>query len=371
MAVGARPADLSAWAHAQRGVAWMSQNANTIPTTPKVAEAVAQAMREGLHHHYPHPKGDPELVRLVRDDLQVPEDWGLMLAHGGLEAIYAADRALFGPGDEVLTTDPGFLPLHAQMRLGGAKPVELPIYSPPWKLTAERIAEAATPRTRGVLLVDPINPLGTAYAPEEVRAIAELCRDKGLLLVHDVTYRDFSAHRALAHAWHPEGTLLLYSFSKSCGLAGLRVGALAAPPALWERVKPFTISTLGVNVLGQAAAKAALASRAEWLPRVRDVCARNQRAIAEAVRAVPGCSIPVLPSQANVLVVDVSRAGLDPDEVEARMLLEHKVFVRAGRHLSPRFGDRFVRVSFSVPEAEAARFGPAWSAAARALAAGR
>jgi aspartate/methionine/tyrosine aminotransferase len=300
-------------------------------------------------------------VRLIRQDLELPADWGLLLAHGGLEAMYAADRALFGPGDEVLTTDPGFLPLHAQVRLGGARPVELPIYAPPWKLTVERVREAIGPRTRGVLLVDPINPLGTGYTEQEVRAIAEVCRDEGLLLVHDVTYRDFSAHRALAHAWHPEGTLLLYSFSKGCGLAGLRIGALAAPRRLWERIKPFAVSTLGVNVLGQVAAKAALASRAEWLPRVLETCRRNQRRIAQAVHATPGCSVPVLPSQANVLVVDVGGAGLDPEELEARLLLEHKVFVRAGKHLSPRFGDRFVRVSFSAPEEDVARFAAAWA----------
>lgn len=347
------------WAHRQQGIAWMSQNTNTLPTSPRIDEAIHDAVRRGIHHLYPLQRGLPELHALLRTDLGLAQDWGLMLSHGGLEALYAMNRALFGPGDEVVCSDPSFLPIHTQLKLGGAVPVELPIYAPPWKLTAERVQESIAPKTKAVLLIDPINPLGTAYARDEVRAIAEVAKDAGLTLLHDVTYRDFSDHQTLASEFHPEGTILIYSFSKNAGLAGMRMGALAAPKALWERIKPFTVSTLGINVLSQVAAKAALETKKEWMPGVVKQSRRNQGLIKAAVEKT-GCTLPVYPSQANLFVIDVSATGLSPAVIEERLLFDHKVFVRGGGYLSPRFGDRFVRVSFSVPEPDVQRFAEAW-----------
>lgn len=348
------------WAHRTPGIAWMSQNTNTLPTTPRIDEAVQDALRRGLHHLYPLQKGLPELSQLLRDDLGLGQDWGVMLGHGGLECLYAMSRALFAKGDEVVCTDPSFLPIHNQLKLGGAVPVELPIYSPPWKVTAERVQEAITPRTKGVLLIDPINPLGTAYTRDEVRAIAEVAKDAGVVLVHDVTYRDFSDHQTLASEFYPDKTVIVYSFSKNAGLAGMRVGALAAPKALWDAIKPFTVSTLGINILAQVAAKAALETKKDWMPRVREQSRRNQATIKAAVAKAEGCFLPVYPSHANLFVIDVSATGLSPATIEERLLFDHKVFVRGGGYLSPRFGDRFVRVSFSVSEQDCARFAEAW-----------
>lgn len=347
------------WAHRTPGVAWMSQNTNSLPTTPAIEQAILDAVKRGQHHLYPLQKGLPELHQLLRADLHLPAEWGLMLAHGGLEALYAMNRALFGAGDEVVCSDPSFLPIHNQLKLGGTVPVELPIYSPPYKLTAERIQEALTPKTKGILLIDPINPLGTAYTGDEVRAIAEVAKDAGATLIHDVTYRDFSDHQTLANEFHPEGTAIVYSFSKNAGLAGLRMGALAAPKGLWERIKPYTVSTLGINILAQVAAKAALETKAQWMPRVKEQSRKNQATIKAAVEKT-GCTLPVYPSHANLFVVDVASTGLSPAVIEERLLFDHKVFIRSGNYLSPRFGDRFVRISFSVSAEDCARFAAAW-----------
>jgi aspartate aminotransferase len=364
---GAAKPDPFEWAHRTPGIAWMSQNTNGLPTHPSIDEAIHDAVRKGLHHLYPLQKGIPGLADAVRADLGLGQDWGILLGHGGLEALYAMNRALFGPGDEVVCTDPSFLPIHNQIKLGGAVPVELPIYSPPWKASPARFEEAVGPKTKGILLIDPINPLGTAYTRDEVRAIAQVAKDAGLPLIHDVTYRDFSDAPALGTEFYPEGTIVVYSFSKNAGLAGLRVGALAAPKALFERIKPHTVSTLGINVLSQVAAKAALDTKAQWFPRVKEQSRRNQALIKAAVEKTDGCFLPVYPSQANLFVIDVSATGISPAAIEEHLLFEHKVFVRGGGYLSPRFGDRFVRVSFTVPEQDAKRFAEAWPQAIAAL----
>ena len=103
-------------------------------------------------------------------------------------------RALLAPGDEVVASDPSYLIIHRFIELSGAKTKNLDIYAPPYHLTADRVQEAIGPKTRMILLIDPLNPLGSGYPESEVRAIAEIAHDRKLWLVNDITYRDFADH---------------------------------------------------------------------------------------------------------------------------------------------------------------------------------
>jgi len=355
------------FAHARRReVAWMSQNTNTLPVHPEILEAIRRSLDEEEFRLYPPRAGVPGLADAIREDLGTP-DADVSVTNGGIEGVYVAMRALLEPGDEVLTTDPSFLPLHEQVRMAGAKPVELDIYREPWVLTPEAAEAAVTPATRMILLVDPNNPLGSGLSAAQVRGIAEVARDHALWLVHDATYRDFNPDHELAWAHAPERTLVSYSFSKGPGLAGMRVGAILGPPETAQRLRGFDTNVLGVNVLAQRAALAALRVKGDWLPELRRVCEANQRTIKGAVSRVEGASLPVFPSKANMFVVDISRTGVDPERVEERLLREHLVHVRAGSYTSKRFGDRFLRVSFTVPEADAARFASGFPTVVEAL----
>lgn len=358
--------DAFEFAHRTPGVVWMSQNTNYLPGPPAVRRAVLEAIDRGAHHQYPPKKGLAGLPDLIRQDLGLPGH-DLLVTHGGLEASYVVWRALLKAGDEVLAGDPSFLPIHDQIKLSGATPVELPIYAPPWKLAPEAVARAVTPRTRAILLIDPINPLGSVYARREVEAIAAVAREHGIPLVHDITYREFAESHTLATESYPEGTILIYSFSKWAGLAGMRIGALLAPPELMARLKPFDTNPLGVNILAQHAAKAALETKKDWMPSMRAACRRNQDRIRGAVLGVPGCFLPVFPSHANLFVIDVSATGIDPAKIEEQLLFKHRVFVRGGAYVSKRFGQRFVRVSFSVPEEDCERFAAAFPEVVRSV----
>lgn len=362
--------DTFRYAHEHRDeVVWMSQNTNHIPTTPRLREVLLDAVANGEYSYYPFTRGLFGLPDLILKDLGL--DGTRHEAHvtaGALEATDLVTRTLLEPGDEVIATDPSFLPIHQQIVLARAKPVELPIYQHPWKLTAEQVQEAITPRTRMLLLIDPINPLGTEYTREEVRALAEVCRDHGIYLLHDITYRDFAYRPSLAGEWAPEHTLYAYSFSKNCGFAGLRLGALVAPAPLMAKVRPRFTNVLGTNVLAQRAGKVALETKAEWLPRVLDISRGNQDAIAKLVGGMEGLSIPVYPSSTNTLVIDVSARGLDPVALEQELLFQHHVFIRNGPYLSKRFGPRFVRVSFSVTPEHCRRFLDAFPLAVEAVA---
>jgi len=164
-----------------------------------------------------------------------------------------------------------------------------------------------------------------------------------------------------------EETLTVWSVSKNCGLAGLRLGGLVARPETVKRVLTCNTNDLGVNILAQRAALAALATRDEWFPAVKATTRRNQETIRAAVERVPGAFLPVFPSQANMFVIDISKTGIRPEALQKELLLGHGVFVRAGNYLSPSFGARFVRVSFSNPPADLERFARAFPLAVEAL----
>ncbi|OGS45775.1 MAG: hypothetical protein A3K66_02445 [Euryarchaeota archaeon RBG_16_67_27] len=339
----------------RREVAWMSQNTNTLPMHPAVEAAIKTSVEDREYNLYPFKRGIFGLPEAIFADLGLDEA-DMLLTNGGIEGEYIATRALLKPGDEVLSTDPSFLPIHDQIAMASAKAVEVDIYRKPWVLTPESADEALTPATKMLLLIDPNNPLGSGCTRAQVRGLAEVARDHGLWLIDDITYRDFNPDHVLASEFYPERTLFSYSFSKGPGLAGMRVGAILGPPAGLKELKRYDTNVLGVNVIAQRAALAALESKKEWLPKVRRACESNQRTIQEAVGKVDGAFLPVYPSKANMFVIDLSAAGVNPDVVEERLLHDHLVHTRAGSYLSRKSGGKFLRVSFSVSAADCRRF---------------
>jgi aspartate aminotransferase len=359
------------YAHARRReVVWMSQNTNhLVPPGPATA-AVREALDERRYEGYPYAPGLAELKGLVLADLGLPADLGCLVSAGGTEALYMLTRALLAPGDEVIASDPSYLIIHKFIELSGARPVPIEIYQPPYRLTADRVREAIGPRTKMILLIDPLNPLGSGYPPEEVRAIAEVAKDHGLWLLNDITYRDFADRHTLAAPFHPERTLTVWSVSKNCGLAGMRLGGLAAPADVTKSVGRFNTNDLGVNILAQVAALADLRSKPTWIESVRTTTRQNQATIRAAVEATPGTFLPVYPSQANMFAIDISATGIAPERLQETLLKDDGVFVRAGNYLSPKFGGRFVRASFSNPPEQVEKFAAAFPAAVDRLRAG-
>jgi aspartate aminotransferase len=340
-------------------IAWLSQNTNHLVPPEVVRGALEEAIRGRRYEGYPLGSGDPELLALVQQDFHLP---GVVpcLTSGGTESLYMVARTLLREGDEVVASDPSYLIIHRFIELSGARPVGLDIYHPPYRLTSEAVAEAIGPRTRMILLIDPLNPLGSGYPREEVRAIAELAHDHHLTLLNDVTYRDFSDGHALAAEFAPEETVTIWSVSKNCGLAGMRLGGLLARPELQKAIARYNTNDLGVNVLAQVAARAALRTKASWIGEVVRTTRANDRRIGEVVRGVDGARVLVSPSRANMTAIDVSATGVDPERLQEALLRRHGVFVRAGTYLSRTFGPRFVRVSFSNPPADIERFARAF-----------
>jgi aspartate/methionine/tyrosine aminotransferase len=365
-----QPFDTFTYAHQHfQEIAWMSQNTNHLFPPYIVKKAITEALREKRYQEYPFGPGLPELKELLIQDFGLT-DVKVGITAGGTEALYMMMRALMGAGDEVISTDPSYLIIHKFIELSGAKTVNLDLYQPPWRMTPDKVQEAIGPHTKMILLIDPLNPLGSGYPKEDVKAIAEIAHDKKLLLLNDVTYRDFSDSHTLTHTIAPEQSITVWSLSKNCGLAGLRLGGFMARPELFDKIWKYNTNDLGVNVLAQFAGVAALKAKPRVFPRIKRQSRKNQKRIKQVVDTVEGTFLPVFPSQANMFVIDISKLGLDPGKLQQEMLVNHAVFVRSGSYLSPKFGKNFVRLSFSNHPEDIEKFAVAFPKAVAAVKSG-
>jgi len=210
---------------------------------------------------YTPTQGVPELLDRVAAWLRTDLGWRVAPASAGSGsgcsalvttgtsgALTLALLALLSPGDEVVIPDPYFVAYPHLARMCGGEPV-LCDTSPDMRMTAERVEPLLTERTKAVVLNSPSNPCGVVSTVEECRDLLALCRDRGVLLISDEIYDEFTYEDALTDraAADPrirrspsparlkgagEDVLLIRGFGKTYGCTGWRLGYAAGPGAL-------------------------------------------------------------------------------------------------------------------------------------------
>jgi aspartate/methionine/tyrosine aminotransferase len=342
------------------GLAWMGQNTTHLEPPPEVIDALLDSTRRREFQFYAPALGFAELRELIVADLGLAGSTAMITdgAVGGLHHICTA----LAPGlSRLITTDPGWPWPGRFVELEGVPVTAVGVYSAEaaYKLSAAALADVIEPGAL-IYLIDPLNPLGSSYGRGELEAIVDVARANRAIIVHDCTYRHFADGHTLVARLYPEATLTTYSFSKWLGLAGLRLGAVVGQPDLLGRLADTPSNPLGANIQAQRAAIAGLKVKDPWLQRLREINRRNQQIVTEAVTRSPVGQVLVDPSQGNFLAVDISGKGWTADRICAD-LLERDVFIRSGTYQSPGFGERFVKVSTSVPAEWAERFAAAWA----------
>jgi aspartate/methionine/tyrosine aminotransferase len=365
-ALGRRPAAAPSFEALLRrpGLAWMGQNTTHLEPPPEVVAALLDSTRRHEFQFYAPALGFDELRELIVADLGLADSaQTAMITDGAVGGLHHICTALAPGLSRLITTDPGWPWPGRFVRLQGVPVTAVGVYSDQagYKLTAAALAEVIEPRSL-LYLIDPLNPLGSSYRRDELAALVDLARASDAIVVHDCTYRHFADGHTLVAELYPEGTLTTYSFSKWLGLAGLRLGAIVGAPGLLGRLTQTPANPLGANISAQRAAIAGLAVKVKepWLRELRRVNRRNQQLVTEAVEHSAFGRVLVQPSQGNFLAVDIGGHGWTADQVGAAML-DRDVFIRSGTYQSPAFGDRFVKVSTSVPTAWAERFAAAWA----------
>ncbi len=216
----------------------------------EIREAAVRALREGRGSQYPPGPGVPELRAAVaehqqrRYGLAYDPDSEVLVTAGATEAIAAALLALVEPGDEVIALEPYYDSYAACIAMAGGTrvPVTLRPHEGAFVLDLDELRAAVTDRTRLILLNTPHNPTGTVLDRAELTAIAELARERDLLVVTDEVYEHlvFDGAEHVPIAGLPgmrERTVTIGSAGKTYSFTGWKVGWATGPRELVTAVR--------------------------------------------------------------------------------------------------------------------------------------
>jgi histidinol-phosphate aminotransferase len=335
--VAGAPAGKAPESISDEGIAQLASNESPFGPHPAVIEAIA---RSAAHtNRYPDPSAG--LLRTRIAERYEVEPAGVALANGSCEILLAAALALCEPGAELVYAWPSFSIYPYLAPLSGAREIRVPLAEGDVH-DLEAIATEVTAATQLVVICNPNNPTSTHIPAARIAEFCERVPDHVTVLV-DEAYVEFQLDDdpddSVDLRKEFPNLVLLRTFSKVYGLAGLRVGyALCSPKfrAAIDAVRqPFS-----VNALAQAAA-------AEAIRHSDDVAARVERNLIERVTVEEGVrelGLSTPDSQANFSWIDL---GDRDDEAVAAVLAEAGILVRRG---TPLGGPGHIRVSYGTPD---------------------
>lgn len=311
----------------------LASNESPLGPSPKAVAALQKAIAN-IHRY---PDGASYALRRKLSDRLGVDGAQLVFGAGADEILELLAKVLLGPGDECVYAWPSFAMYPIVVKGMGATPVPVPLDAD-MVHDLPAMAAAVNERTRLVFVCNPNNPTGTSVGAEALDAFIEGLRADVVVAI-DEAYVDFARRRdfpdSLAWVRRRPGTIVLRTFSKIFGLAGLRIGYGVADPELADYLQrarhPFN-----VNRLAEVAATAALDDR-DYIERVTRLNAQGAEYLGRELRAL---GIEVVPTDANFVL---ARTGAEIYD----QLLAEGVIVRpmAGFGLPDH-----VRISIGLPE---------------------
>jgi aspartate aminotransferase/aminotransferase len=200
--------------------------------------AAKRAIDEGKNG-YTVTQGIPELRdRLTADVRQrfPGQERDVVVTSGTSGGLLLALLATVNPGDEVIITDPYFVSYPNIIALTGGRPVKVDTY-PDFRLDPDKVKAAITARTKAIMISTPANPTGAMLDAEVAKALAEIARDRGILLISDEIYRAFQYDGPpVSPAAHSPDVLVIEGFGKTYGMTGWRLGWAHGPKAVIQEM---------------------------------------------------------------------------------------------------------------------------------------
>lgn len=276
----------------------------------------------------------------------------VILTCGASPAFVLALSCLFAPGARVAVARPGYVAYRNTMKAMYIEPVEVacgPIER--YQMTAAAL-DALEPAPDGLILASPANPTGTVIAPEELAAIAEVCRRKGIAVISDEIYHGLT-YGAAAQSMlrHLPDALVVNSFSKYFSMAGWRLGWLVVPPALVGAARARMGNLfLTPPVLAQHAGLIAFDCREELEGHLANY-ARNRELLLAALPRM-GLQQIAPPDGAFYIWAEIGHMTNDSLAFCKQLLQDTGVATAPGIDFDPVDGGRFIRFSFAVSPVE-------------------
>ena len=275
----------------------------------------------------------------------------IIVTVGGSEGIDLALRVLVEPGDEVIIPSPSFVCYEPLTVMAGGVPVLVETKQEHnFKLTADELRAAITPRTRALVLPYPCNPTGGIMERADLEALAEVLRDTNIAIISDEIYAEltYGGHHC-SPANIPElydRTIVVNGFSKAYAMTGWRMGYLCAPPeAIRQLVKLHQFGIMSAPTTSQYAAIEAMKEGDRDIEAMRTDYDRRRRFLVHGLREAglecyePRGAFYVFPS--------IRSSGMSSDEFCEKFLLAERVAVIPGTAFGPG-GEGFVRMCYAA-----------------------
>jgi aminotransferase len=352
------------WATVPEGVIPLTAADPDFPSAPEIAEAIIRFTKDRYLSYGP-PAGLAEFKESVARNFvtkrQIPAlPEFIFPVDSAAFGIYLTCKAFLNPGDEAIIFDPvDFLFRYSTEAVGGvAVPFAIP--AGPAAVDFDQLKALINTKTKMICLCNPLNPTGKVFTREELLAIGDIAVAHNLVILSDEIWSDiiYTPHIYTSIASLNEGirnqTVTVTGYSKSYGLAGLRIGAvMASNQAHFDRLFEVSLhgSTIhGANVLSQVAATAALDECGYWLDnfvnhlqKMRDLCDQS-------LNSTPGFyCIP--PEGCYVAFTNITGTGKTSNEIHQLLLEQAKVAVVPGaKQWFGEGAEGFIRMSFATSE---------------------
>ena len=337
-----------------RSIVHMEIGEPDFPTPPLICEAGIAALRKGALFYTPA-LGLPQLREAIaafyhqRYGVEISPG-RVIITSGSSAALLLAVALLVDPGDRVLVSDPGYPCNRHFVRVMGGEPVGVAVGADSnYQLNPELVARHWDGRTVATLAASPSNPTGTLIPGADLRAIAELAKERGGALIVDEIYHGLVYEGAARTALEvDENVFIINSFSKYFHMTGWRLGWMVAPQAFMREIE-----TLAQNIYLAAPTPAQYAALAAFAPETmallethRNEFKARRDYLVPALRRL-GFDIPLTPEGAFYIYAGCSSLGADS------FALAHELLERAGVAVTPGidFGsnapERHVRFAYT------------------------
>jgi len=324
-------------------------------TPAHIREAAKRALDEGWTHYGPT-QGLPELREIIARHISETRGIEVGPEHvcvvpGGKPIIFFPMLALLEKGDEVIYPNPGFPIYESMIGVCGARPVPIPLledrgFSFDLNVFEDRLSD----RTKMIVLNSPQNPTGGLIPKEDIIAIADLVRDRDLIILSDEIYsRIYYEERPVSIASLPgmqEKTIILDGFSKIYAMTGWRIGYGVMPVWLAEAVNKLMVNSNSCTAtFTQRAAMAALTGPQEESERMVAEFKRRRDAFVKGLNELPGfrCN---LPRGAFYAFPNITGTGMRSKELADALLNEAGVAGLSGAAFGA-YGEGFLRLSYA------------------------
>ena len=285
-----------------------------------------------------------------RQEISYDPDHEVMVTVGGSEAIDLALRAMLNPGDEVLIPQPSYVSYVPCTILADGVPVVIELEEKDqFKLTAEKLREKITPRSKILVLPFPNNPTGAVMGKEDLEEIAKVVEEHDLFVISDEIYSELTyeqKHVSIASIpGMKERTVLINGFSKSYAMTGWRLGYACAPAMiLTQMLKIHQFAIMCAPTTSQYAAVSALRNGDGDVEMMRESYNQRRRYLMHAFQEMGlECFEPY---GAFYTFPSIKRFGMTSDEFATKLLQEEKVAVVPGTAFGD-CGEGYLRISYA------------------------